>query len=74
MGAKEDKEKNKVARETLGKYFYDLSKTICGSGVLGTFLPFFTNEEPTGKTISLFFICLVATGGFAIMGNKILKK
>lgn len=41
MGVKEDKEKNKVARETLGKYFYDLSKTICGSGVLGTFLPFF---------------------------------
>lgn len=30
MGQKEEKEKIKTARETLGRYFYDLSKTSFG--------------------------------------------
>ena len=75
MAAKDDKkEKERTARETLGKYFYDLSKTSFGTGLLGTFLPYFTKEEPTLKTLWLFFICIIATIAFAYMGNKILKK
>ena len=35
MGQKEEKEKIKTARETLGRYFYDLSKTSFGTGLLG---------------------------------------
>lgn len=45
MGQKEEKEKIKTARETLGRYFYDLSKTSFGTGLLGTFLPYFTKDE-----------------------------
>lgn len=70
----EKKEKEKTARETLGKYFYDLSKTSFGTGLLGTFLPYFTKEEPTLKTLWLFLICVIATIAFAYTGNKILKK
>ena len=53
MGQKEEKEKIKTARETLGRYFYDLSKTSFGTGLLGTFLPDFTKDESamTEKTI-----------------------
>lgn len=45
MGQKEEKEKIKTARETLGRYFYDLSKISFGTGLLGTFLPYFTKDE-----------------------------
>ena len=45
MGQKEEKEKIKTARETLGRYFYDLSKTSFGTGLLGTFLPYFTKGQ-----------------------------
>lgn len=34
MGQKENKEKEKTARETLGKYFYDMSKLIFTAVVL----------------------------------------
>ena len=73
---KEEKEKIKTARETLGRYFYDLSKTSFGTGLLGTFLPYFTKDESamTEKTIWLFAGCLIATVGFAYVGNKILKR
>ena len=69
-------EKIKTARETLGRYFYDLSKTSFGTGLLGTFLPYFTKDESamTEKTIWLFAGCLIATVGFAYVGNKILKR
>ena len=34
MGQKDNKEKEKTARETLGKYFYDMSKLIFTAVVL----------------------------------------
>ena len=76
MGQKEEKEKIKTARETLGRYFYDLSKTSFGTGLLGTFLPYFTKDESamTEKTIWIFAGSLIATVGFAYVGNKILKR
>lgn len=67
------KEKEKTARETLGKYFYDLSKTSFGTGLVGQVVPCFAKDEATGVTWKLFLFCLVATAGFAVMGNKILR-
>lgn len=67
------KEKEKTARETLGKYFYDLSKTSFGTGLVGQVLPYFAKDLNDGITWQLFLFCLVSTVGFAIMGNKILR-
>ena len=36
---KESKEREKTSRETLGKYFYDLSKLAFGAMVLGVVVP-----------------------------------
>lgn len=73
MGAKEDKENDKVARETLGKYFYDLSKAAFSVGLVGQVLPYFVKSETTGFTWFLLLFGLTATISFAYLGNKIIK-
>ena len=73
MAAKDEKkEKEKIARETLGKYFYDLSKTSFGTGVVGTVVSYFM--KGADFTWGLFALSLVATVAFAYTGNKILRK
>lgn len=42
---KEGKEKEKLSRETLGKYFYDLSKLSFGAMVLGVVVPWFSDSN-----------------------------
>ena len=42
---KETKEKEKTSRETLGKYFYDLSKLSFGAMVLGVVVPWFSDSD-----------------------------
>lgn len=69
------KEKEKVARETLGKYFYDLSKTAFGTGLLGQMLPSFMGDKSTnGFSWGLVLFCLLATIALAYTGNKFLRK
>ena len=41
---KEVKEKEKISRETLGKFFYDLAKTSFAAMVAGGAVSFFTRE------------------------------
>ena len=44
---KESKEREKTGRETLGKYFYDLSKLAFGAMVLGVVVPWFSEMNKT---------------------------
>lgn len=70
----EDKEKERSARETLGKYFYDVSKLIFAAVVLTNFSALFGIAEFSWKSVILFCVGLIATYATAVMGNKILKK
>lgn len=42
---KEVKEKEKISRETLGKFFYDLAKTSFAAMVAGGAVSFFTSSN-----------------------------
>lgn len=74
MGAKDEKEKEKTSRETLGKFFYDLAKTSFASMVVGDVVAMFLKEEMPDRSIGLFFIGVFATVVFALIGFKILKR
>ncbi len=74
MAAKEEKEKIKTARETLGKFFYDLAKMTFGTTVLGQFITVFGITEVSISSIVVLIFGSALTAGFAYMGNKILKK
>ena len=67
------KEKEKISRETLGKYFYDLSKLSFGAMVLGVVVPWFSERNNTEYLI-LFAIGILATTSLAFFGYKIIKK
>lgn len=73
MGQKENKEKEKTSRETLGKFFYDLAKTSFASMVVGDVVAMFLREHLTDSAIGLFVIGVFATAIFAGIGFKILK-
>lgn len=74
MAAKEEKEKIKIARETLGKYFYDMSKTSFGTGLLGTVISYFAKGEAYHIRWELLVFSVVASVVFAILGNRVLRK
>lgn len=69
---KETKEKEKLSRETLGKYFYDLSKLTFTALVLGGIISF------TSDTPNWIYGLIIIFGSFsafilAYAGFKILK-
>ncbi len=70
----EDKEKEKTARETLGKYFYDMSKLIFATVVLTNLSALFGLVDFSWKSVVLFCVGLIATSATAVMGNKILRR
>lgn len=71
----EQRESNKSARETMGKYFYDLSKTSFAVMVLGSFTTILGIDSPNWFLTITFVICgIVSTYTFAYLGNKTLKK
>ena len=74
MTAKEDREKIKTARESLGKFFYDLAKMTFGTTVLGQFVTVFGIAEVSISSIVVLIFGSALTAGLAYMGNKILKK
>nr|WP_287896532.1 hypothetical protein [Prevotella sp.] len=41
MKQKEEKEREKVSRETLGKFFYDLARTCFAAMIIGAIVGFF---------------------------------
>lgn len=70
---KETRERDKISRETLGKYFYDLSKLSFGAMVLGVVVPWFANTSHEKDWI-LLSIGIVTTFLFAISGYNTIKK
>ncbi len=74
MTQREDKEKEKSARETLGKYFYDMSKLVFAAVVLTNITALFGLTEFSWKSVALLVVGLIATYATAAMGNKILRR
>jgi hypothetical protein len=70
---KEIREKDRASRETLGKYFYDLSKLSFGAMVIGVIVPWFSDLRNQGYLL-LFSISSLSTFFFAYFGYKILNK
>lgn len=69
---KETKEKDKVRREKLAGYFFDLSKLSFAGLVISIILPLLSDVENLIMWIVAFF-GLVLTSSSALLANKILK-
>lgn len=72
--AKEDKERNKTARECLGKFFYDLAKTCFLVMVAGNAVTIYSDGELKIFNITSIIIGLFLTWLFAYIANKVLIK
>lgn len=70
---KESKEKEKLSREILGKYFYDLSKLSFAAMVLGVVVPWFS-EKSNFDYLILLVIGLLTTAFLGFFGYKIIKN
>ena len=64
-------EKQKVRKETMGKYFYDLSRLTFAAMVLGGIISFFQGIEI--KWCYVVLLGLIVVFSFSRIGNKILK-
>lgn len=69
---REFKEKDKVRKEKLAGYFYDLSKLSFAGLVIGIILPLFTNVGDL-KIWCVAILGLLLTILSALFANKILK-
>lgn len=69
---KEVKEKEKLGRETLGKFFYDLAKIAFTALVVGSIVSV-TTEQKKLEYWLLIGIGLITTFVFARIGHKIMK-
>lgn len=69
----ESRERAKSQRETLGKYFYDLSKLTFTALVLGGMVMLFQTEEIEMGMVCMFMLGILFSVGLAFCGNKILK-
>lgn len=76
MTTKDDKEKAKISRETLGKYFYDLSKTCFASFVVANVIAIFAAENiVTPIILALYWWhCYVYIGKNWILYPKKIRK
>ena len=74
MAQREDKERVKTARENLGKYFYDLSKTCFMVMVAGNAVTIITEQKFTYYNILLIFTGIFLTWGFAYLANYTLNR
>jgi hypothetical protein len=70
-----EQEKDKTRRETLGRYFFDLSKvTFVGLVIGGAVTLFAKNEVDEYYVFYLVLAGSVLTYLFAWIGNRILKQ
>lgn len=74
MTQREDKERNKTARECLGKFFYDLAKTCFLVMVAGNAVTIYADGELKIFNITSIIIGLFLTWLFAYIANKVLIK
>lgn len=70
---KEAKEKEKLSRETLGKFFFDLAKLVFTAMALVGGVSLIVNEAQMQQGI-LAIIGVSLTYTFAAIGYKILKR
>ena len=70
---KEARSWDKTVRETLAKYFFDLSKLVFTAIVLGGFVPLFANEYNAVNCMVVGYGTFVSVC-FAIFGYRILKN
>ena len=70
---KEARSWDRTVKETLAKYFFDLSKLVFTAIVLGGFVPIFTNEYIAVNWIVVGCGTFVSIC-FAIFGYRILKN
>ena len=70
---KATKEIERISKETLGKFFYDLAKTSFTVMVAGSAVSFFTNQEQTPYWI-LLTVGVFVTSVFASIGYTIIKR
>lgn len=73
MTNNEQHERNKTARETLGKFFYDLAKVIFTAMVVGSIVALFTSDENAWTTLGMLAVGIISTYLCAFVGNYILK-
>lgn len=69
---KEVKEKEKLSRETLGKFFYDLAKISFAALVIGSVVSVATQQEKVEYWL-LILIGIFVTYIFSYIGYKIIK-
>lgn len=69
----EQKEKDKVSREKLGTFFYDLAKTSFTAMVVGGAVSFLTDSEDEYSLLLLSF-GVFSTYVFAYIGYKIIRR
>lgn len=73
MTVREDRENDKMSRENLGKFFYDLAKASFTTMVITNVVTMFISENYI-LAIVLFFVGIISTTVFARIGYKIIKK
>ena len=69
---KEGKEKEKISRETLGKFFYDLAKLTFAGVVICGVIPLYKNPNDFSQWVMLI-TGLGGTGMIAVCANRIFK-
>ncbi len=74
MTARDDKEKEKLSRETLGKFFYDLAKTCFATIVVTNAIAITTGSGKIFPTSAFLIFGILATCIFARAGYLIIKK
>ncbi len=70
---REQKERTKVSKEALGKYFYDVSKLILAGVVIGGFTPILSDKDADINILSVLIGSITAIF-CAWIGNRILKQ
>ena len=74
MTLKEDKEKETMSRELLGKLFFDLAKNTFTTLVIGAIVIFFTAKGELDDMLLVSIIGLSLFFCFLIIGKKIIKN
>lgn len=67
------KESEKTGRETLGKYYYDLSKLAFATSVLGSGEISFLGDRPIEARLANLVAGVVMTVIFAVLGHRTIK-
>ena len=70
---KEAKEREKLSRETLGKFFYDLAKIAFTALVVGSIVSVVT-EQKKFEHLLLTVIGIITTCLLSFLGYKIIKS